>query len=172
MFHSIEEIKTNGFDGFITIQELLNNKNKIPNTKGIYMVLYVSNSIPVFLNIGSGPSLYKKKDNPNVSTELLGNCWVKNSKVIYIGKAGGKNSKGEETRATLRKRLGTYLSFGQGKDVRHWGGRYIWQIKDPTSLIVCWKSTPFEDPRDIENKLILEFKRFYQEKRPFANLRD
>ena len=79
---------------------------------------------------------------------------------MYIGKA-----------TSLKKRLGQYLRFGQTKNVGHYGGRYIWQLKNHSDLIVCWKTTPQYDPREIEKGLILDFKREFGE-RPFANLKD
>ena len=64
-------------------------------------------------------------------TELSDN-WVNNANVVYIGM----------TTSTLYKRLSDYLDFGQGKDVGHWGGRYIWQSRDHEELLVCWKEMP------------------------------
>lgn len=80
-------------------------------------------------------------------TELETN-WVKNTCVVYIGKAG----------TTLRKRLNQYLKFGNGQNIGHWGGRYIWQIKNSGNLLLCWKPTPDEDPEAIETALIARFK--------------
>lgn len=78
--------------------------------------------------------------------------------MIYIGKA-----------AVLRDRLRGYMRFGEGKPAPHWGGRYIWQLADAKSLLVCWKATPDEAPRLVERRLIQEFCAQYG-KRPFANL--
>ena len=80
--------------------------------------------------------------------------------IVYIGK--GKS---------LKTRLSSYLRFGEGKFATHWGGRYIWQLKDSRELIVCWK-TMNEDPRVVEEKMIAKFKEEHGGRRPFANLID
>jgi excinuclease UvrABC nuclease subunit len=82
---------------------------------------------------------------------------VDNTKVVYIGKA-----------TSLRSRLREYFGFGQGKNVGHYGGRLIWQIKYSQDLIVCWKSLTI-DPRQFEADLIKQFVQTYG-CRPFANL--
>jgi len=169
MFNSIEDIKKAGFKGFKTIQELLNDSKVIPNVKGIYMILISSSEKPIFINPGTGPTLYKKKTNPNVNVKELEMNWVDKTIVIYIGKAGGYKDDGTEMDATLKSRLYTYLRFGKGKDVRHYGGRYIWQLENSKKLVVCWKMLPNDDPRSFESNLIQKFNTIYK-KRPFANL--
>ncbi len=63
-----------------------------------------------------------------------------NSKIVYIGQAGGKKSQ-----TNLRKRLSQYMR----KSKNHSGGRDIWKLKNPEDLLVAWKST-LEDPYDGE----------------------
>ncbi|MCW3084815.1 MAG: hypothetical protein JWP12_2181 [Bacteroidetes bacterium] len=162
-FNSITDLKSNGFLGFKTIKELSSNSFDIPELQGIHLILYCDNKIPEFLETGCGPALYKKK-NPNVSISKLEANWIKNVLIVYIGKAGGKNIK-----TTLRERLRTYFSFGQGKDVSHYGGRYIWQLKNSDALVVCWKTTPTKESRGIEKRLIQEFENRHMQK-PYANI--
>ncbi|WP_065219066.1 MULTISPECIES: hypothetical protein [Butyricimonas] len=162
-FKSIEELKKEGFIGFVSINELWRDASCISREKGIYFVLYVNDGMPIFLEKGCG-GLFKGK-NPNVSLRELRENWVVDTPVIYIGKAGGKTSL-----ATLYRRLSQYLKFGQGENVGHWGGRYIWQIENAGDLLICWK--PVEDPEEMERELIQSFKKEYSGKRPFANLRD
>jgi hypothetical protein len=130
------------------------------------MVLYDSRHEPVFLPQGTGG--YFKGKNPNESLEVLKKHWVDGTKVIYIGKAGG-----EKSSSTLKSRIQQLLKFGTGKNVGHYGGRYIWQLKDSHQLIVCWMPLyqQDQDPREIEKALIHDFKKTYH-KRPFANLVD
>lgn len=162
-FNNIESLKNNGFVGFKTIRELMIDSSSIPKTKGVYIVLNTSKEVD-FIEVGTG-GFFKGK-NPNVSVMVLEQNWIKNTTVVYIGKAGGEGSK-----ATLYSRLKQYLAFGQGKSIGHWGGRFIWQLKRSTDLIICWKALPENDPRMIESDLISLFVSRYN-KRPFANLRD
>jgi hypothetical protein len=69
----------------------------------------------------------------------------------------------------LQSRLRQYFSFGQGKNIGHYGGRLIWQLENSKELIVCWKALPAEDPRAIEADYIQQFVNEFS-KRPFANL--
>lgn len=161
-FKTIEEIKQQGFAGFIKMGDLFMDQSKIPDRAGVYMVLYTETGIPHFINPGTG-GFFKRK-SPNVSKEVLNANWVNDTIVVYIGKAGGSG-----TDATLKKRLRLYLRFGQQKPVGHWGGRLIWQIMNSKNLLVCWKPLISEEPRDVESRLIQEFISHYG-KLPFANL--
>ena len=161
-FDNISSIKNIGFHGFYSIKDLFLNDFNIPAEMGVYMILYLEQHTPEFLEVGSGG--YFKGKNPNVSIEVLENNWVENTIVIYIGKAGEVDSS-----ATLRSRLRQYFRFGYGKNVGHYGGRYIWQIKDSEKLLVCWKPLLKESPRSVESEFITKFVSKYG-KLPFANL--
>lgn len=128
-------------------------------------MLRATTESPGFLEVGTG-GFFKEQD-PNVAVEELQEKWVDGSHVMYIGKAGGKEGK-----ATLKSRLKQYLGFGAGKAVGHRGGRYIWQLSDSRSLVVCWKILHDEEPRDVEARMIQDFKREHNGQRPFANLQD
>ena len=154
-FNNIDEIKEAGFIGFKKMGELFIDSSSIPKIKGIYLVLNPNYKKAEYLQIGTGGH-FKGKD-PNVSLSVLKANWVENTKVVYIGKA-----------TSLRARLRQYFSFGQGKNIGHYGGRLIWQIKYSNDLIVCWKALT-TDPRDFEAKLIQQFVAVYG-CRPFANL--
>lgn len=162
-FNDIKEIKNQGFTGFKTKRELFLDSSCIPKQMGVYMVLN-NQAKPSFVLNGTG-GFFKGK-NPNVALSYLKDNWVDNAKVIYIGKAGSSTGK-----ANLYSRLNQYLSFGQGKNVGHWGGRLIWQLANAKDLIVCWKTLPDLEPREIEGFLIQEFVNQFG-KRPFANLCD
>ena len=155
-----------GFEGFKTMGELMNGERySIPDQMGVYIVLRESETAPEFLTEGTGG--FFKGQNPNVPIAELQAKWVANSSIVYIGKAGGIGSS-----ATLQKRLGQYLRFGQGANIGHWGGRYLWQLVDSRELIVCWKPLTKDDPREIERKMIADFKSAHDGMRPFANLID
>jgi len=117
-----------------------------------------------FLTVGTGGHF--KGKNPNVPISVLKANWVEDTLVVYIGKAGKDGSS-----ATLQSRLRQYFGFGQGRDIGHWGGRLIWQLKNSADLVVCWKALPANDPRTVEADLIQQFVAKFS-KRPFANLAD
>ena len=160
-FNSIADLQHIGFTGFKTVHELWADYSCIPDAPGVYLVLTPKQD-PIFLTTGVG-GFFKGKD-PNVDEAVLKREWVSGAQVIYIGKAGGPSSG-----ATLKKRLKQYLRFGQGKNVGHWGGRYIWQLENHADLIFCWKETGTKDPLLVEQSLIHDFQKQYR-LRPFANL--
>ncbi|MCP2038173.1 hypothetical protein [Chryseobacterium sp. HSC-36S06] len=158
----LDELKSYGFKGFRTIAELIkNNYTDIPKVRGVYVLLY-HKLIPEFVEVGTGGHF--KARNPDVPIETLKDNWVDDSSIIYIGKAGA-----EDGSATLHSRLKQYFRFGQGEPVGHWGGRYVWQLKDCYNIIVCWKELPSGNPKHAEAALIAEFVKKY-DKKPFANL--
>jgi hypothetical protein len=154
-FNDIDELKKAGFTGFKKMSELFLDSSMLPDNNGVYLVLNIDNKPGEFLTVGSGGH-FKGKD-PNISLADLKSNWVDNTKVVYIGKA-----------TSLRARLRQYFSFGQGKNIGHYGGRLIWQIKYSKDLFVCWKSLT-TDPRVFEADLIQQFVKTYG-CRPFANL--
>ena len=163
-FNSIDKIKKAGFLGFKKMSELFADNSSIPKTKGVYLVLNPNFDKPKYLQTGTGG--HHKGKNPNIPIDELESNWVDNALVVYIGKAGSEDSK-----ATLNSRLKQYFSFGQGKNVGHYGGRLIWQLENSAELIVCWKPLPNDDPKTIESQLIRNFVTEFS-KRPFANLKD
>lgn len=161
-FQKIVSIRENGFDGFKSVEELWADKSPIPRIKGVYLVINPKFEQPEYINPGVG-GFFKGK-NPNVPISVLVDNHVQNSQVVYIGKAGSPTGS-----ATLNSRLGQYLRFGRTKNVGHWGGRLIWQLKNYSDLIFCWKPTPNADPREVEKHLLSEYISQFGT-RPFANL--
>jgi len=154
--------KAEGFVGFKSIRELRRTKlSDVPQRRGVYLVVRAATTLPVFLAMSVGG--YFKGKNPTVESSLLKEKWVPGAAAVYVGKAGGKG-------ATLRSRLGQYLKFGDGRPVGHRGGRYIWQIKDCESLLVCWKVTEGEAPEPVERRMLDEFTAAFG-RLPFANCR-
>lgn len=156
MKKEIEEYKKEGFTGFVPVEQLRSSASLIPKMQGVYIVIRPSESDPVFLEKGTGG--FFNGDDPNVAISELQAKYVHDSVVVYIGKA-----------TTLHKRIKQLLNFGAGKSVGHWGGRYLWQLADSASLLIAWKTTPMEEPREIEKKMLEGFKSQYG-RLPFANL--
>ena len=164
-FTYLDELKQYGFEGFATVESLQKGMvTNVPSVKGIYLILYLSENKPVFMEKSIGGQ-FKGKD-PAVDKEILKKKWVDNTIVAYIGQAGGGSSN-----ATLKSRIRQLVEFGSGKPIGHWGGRYLWQIKESTDLVLCWKLTPNSDARTVENELIRNFISHYGVL-PFANLKE
>jgi hypothetical protein len=161
-FSVLDELRALGFVGFKKMSELFDDYSCIPKMRGVYMVLTSDSMKQEYLEIGTG-GFFKDK-NPNISIADLKSNWVNETIVLYIGKAGSMSGS-----STLYKRLRQYLLFGQGKNIGHYGGRLIWQLKNSKDLIVCWKELTKNDPDELESKLIGKFKLLFG-KRPFANL--
>ena len=167
-------LQADGFEGYFTvneIQSLMRSRklgDTIPSKGGVYLLVREDTLPPKFLKDGTVIRLNYKKLNPNVCVSELEASWIEGALIIYIGQSGGDGSQG-----TLRKRVRTMIRFGEGSQTaRHWGGRYVWQLQNAKQLQVCWKTTPDENPRDVERSMINAFKSMYDGRRPFANLRD
>lgn len=159
MKDEIQMYKDNGFSGFKSVESLLNDKSVLPEDPGVYIVIRDQKTAPVFLKKGTGG--FFKGEDPNVEISTLQANWVETSEIVYIGKA-----------TSLKKRIDQLLRFGDGKNVGHKGGRYLWQLADSRNLLIAWKATPNETPREVERRMIQEFKSAYGGMRPFANLQD
>lgn len=155
-FSDINAIKDAGFTGFRSIKDYYAQQQALPDSKGVYIILMPEGFKRVFVQQGSG-GFFKGK-NPNVSIAELEQNWINNTPVLYIGKA-----------SSLRKRLRQYFQFGDGKNVGHYGGRFIWQLSGAKQLLVAWLPTPHYDPESIESGLIQDFREQFLT-RPFANL--
>lgn len=155
----LEKLINNGFEGFVSVKDLKEDfkSGGIPEAEGVYHVLRLKETEPEFLKKGSGG--YHKGKEPNVSIDELQQNWIDAESVVYIGKA-----------KELYKRIQQYIKFGSGKNVGHFGGRYIWQLADSNDLVVCWKCV--NDSRSVEAVMITDFKENHNGKRPFANLKD
>jgi hypothetical protein len=164
-FNSADSIYAAGFRGFSTVRELQGGRClMVPEEPGIYLILRGALHSHTLTETNCG-GRFKGKD-PTVPLSRLQKHWVDGSPVIYIGKAGGGQSK-----ATLRGRLWAYVRFGAGEPVAHWGGRFIWQLQNSPELVVCWRQSAEQDAAVLESSMIKDFTAVYG-RRPFANLRN
>jgi hypothetical protein len=149
-----------GFSGFVTFDSLREGGIKsVPTDGGAYVVLRERDDAPRYLEASIG-GWFKKRD-PTVDASVLAAKWLEGCHVVYIGKA-----------KSLKDRLGTYMKFGAGKPIGHWGGRYIWQLADSADLLVAWRACrESETPPGLESELVREFRKEHGGL-PFANIAD
>lgn len=82
-------------------------------------------------------------------------------KVLYIGKATGKNG--------LQQRLKQYVLYGYNKSIIHKGGRAIWQLENSKDFMVEYACV--DNPEEIEKQLIIKYKEQNNGAYPLANWR-
>jgi hypothetical protein len=164
-----------GFQGFVTVRQLRKDDcRKVPGApgdRGVYVVMFQGTRCPGFLDMSLGGHF---RGDPSVSKEELKKNWVKGAQALNIGQAGGWIEKRQKfSDQTLHDRVRALVCFAHGDDsARHWGGRYLWQVRGCHGFLVAWKkSSEGADPRKEEESLIRQFRLVYGV-RPFANLTD
>src|SRR5436190_1688677 len=94
-----QALMSEGFRGFVTVQDLSDGKlSEIPTEGGVYVVLREVDAVPAFLSTNPG-GWFKGKD-PTVSRSELISRWVASAHAVYIGKGDDKRDK---LRGRLRK---------------------------------------------------------------------
>jgi len=157
-------LEAEGFEGFFTVGQLRDEGcESLPDQPGVYAMVRESLAPPEFL-VKSVAPVYRGQD-PTQPIETLSEHWVPGAQVLYFGRARGPG-----VRSLLRQRVKRYLRFGNGRVVGHWGGRFVWQLRDHTALRVAWKTTDAEDAAPTEARLQSVFREHFG-MLPFANLR-
>ncbi|MEZ5710101.1 MAG: GIY-YIG nuclease family protein [Blastomonas sp.] len=146
-------LEAEGFTGWLTFPDT-RVKGAIPTTGGVYVVSYTAPAPVAFLS--SNPAKWRDGKDPTVSLHVLKANWI-DADVVYIGKAN-----------QLRRRIGQFRRYGEGRATNHSGGRLIWQLAEPDKLCIAWKQTPDRVPLEVETEMIATFRREYG-KPPFAN---
>lgn len=126
-----------GFDGFTPLRKL--DPGDVPLGRGVYVVLRPIDIAIRFLAESHGRAL-RSYDLDELSAR-----WIPAVETIYIGKAGGKRG--------LRGRLSPFARMAPN----HSGGRSIWQLSEPDTLVVCWLETPLQSAEEIEDSLHAQF---------------
>ncbi len=153
------DLRELGYQGFQSVRDLLRDSSEIPLEAGTYAVEWEGGE-PDFLAKGTGGF---SKGDPNVPLSVLRSQWTPGASILYVGKAGAAGSK-----ATLRSRIRLLLEFGQGKPAKHYGGRYLWQLRQAAELRLAWK---VGDPDQLEQEVLAPFFSHYG-RLPFANLQE
>jgi hypothetical protein len=158
-------LEAEGFEGFFTVEQLYaEGCEGLPDEPGVYAMVRESLAPPEFLAHSVAP-VYRGQD-PTQPMEALKERWVPGAQVLYFGRAQGPG-----VRSLLRQRVKRYLRFGHGRVVGHWGGRFVWQLRDHAVLRVAWKATDAKDALPAEARLQMLFREYYGAL-PFANLRE
>jgi len=151
-----------GFEGFVPLLTL--DSGTVPTAPGVYCVVRVSVDPPSFL--ATSPAGRFKGKDPTVSSGRLEAKWIRDTPVLYIGKASDRRG----SQGALRKRLDEYRRHGVGQPVGHWGGRFIWQLEDAAELLICWRTSKEVEAEDVEAAMLAAFVANYGGL-PFANLK-
>ncbi len=149
------ELKRQGFKDWTTFAGLADQLSSIPRIGGVYVVTQPAEARPDFIAVNPGGRF--KGQDPSVGADALSSNWADGAEVVYIGKADD-----------LRRRLREFMHFGAGAPIGHWGGRLIWQLARSAELLVAWRETPGQVPKEVEGQMIGKFRKEYG-KPPFAN---
>ncbi len=148
-----------GFKGWIAARDLV--KALIPaRVQGVYLAFREGAEPPTFL-LTSAAGTHKGRD-PTMAVPKLEEAWIRDSKVVYIGKAHQTAS------SDLQKRVWAFVRQGRGRKAGHWGGRSTWQLADGPEVLIAWMKTD-DDAREIESQLLEAFVERYR-RLPFANM--
>ena len=160
-FGTVAGLRAMGFEGFRSVRDLRRDDCRdLPRENGVYLLVRDRAGEPRFNVKGTAASW--RGQNPNVKVDELKEKWVAGAIVMYVGRAAGTGVRGK-----LQQRIKRWLRFGEGKNVAHWGGRYVWQLADAYDLPVAWKAC--KDAVRQEVALLKAFEDKYGAM-PFANL--
>lgn len=159
---TIAGLRAAGFEGFVAVRDLRRDDCRaVPRENGVYVMVREGAAEPRFNPRGT--AAFWRGQDPNVKPEVLAEKWVPGAIVMYVGRAAGTGVRGR-----LQQRIKRWLRFGEGKNVAHWDGRYVWQLADAYGLPVAWKVC--DDAVREEAALLAAFDGRHGAL-PFANLR-
>ncbi|MDO8871107.1 MAG: hypothetical protein Q7V05_00030 [Methanoregula sp.] len=145
---------------------------KLPPKNGIYIILYVrnyhtyptapfnNNAINCWIKEVKSLRLNGFSPSNELLTLFLRKYWLPDEKILYIGRASGKN--------TLKKRLRAFYNHKLGESRPHRGGHWLKTLDLLDELCVYWAET--EDAKEKEELLLIQFSKLNQNTIPFANL--
>jgi hypothetical protein len=96
-----------------------------------------------------------------IPRDVLAANWVPGAHTLYITRA-----------EAAAQRLTHMARFATGELPAHWGGRLLWQLADFTELLVAWHPITWDEPAaHYERRLLAQFARTHDGRRPYANHR-
>ena len=157
-------LEQQGFEGFLMAGQLRHDRcEELPSVPGVYALLRETIEPPEFMTRSNAAEY--RGENPTRPIDELMERWVPGAQVLYFGRACGPG-----VRSLIKQRVKRYMRFGQGRVVGHWGGRFVWQLRDHSSLRIAWKTLEGGDPAQFEAELQRRFREHYGTL-PFANVR-
>ena len=143
---------------------------ELKGKKGIYFIKLPKAKEKIAINFNSCIPCHEKeeKSKPYKKVDLeekINKTIINGERILYIGKAGGKNQKSD-----LYTRLNQYMKYLFRKGKIHRGGRAIAQINGFENLICEYEVLDDVEPEDKEKCLLCKFKEKYGEY-PLANWR-
>jgi hypothetical protein len=149
---SVEDMRALGYEGFLTVSQLRDEgAASVPVEPGAWVVLREgASAVPRFL-ARSTAAPWRGQD-PTQTADALGARWVANAYVLYVGVAPGTG-----VRHLLQQRIKRFLRFGSGRNVTHWGGRFVWQLAGVSSLRIAWQVTGAEGARQAADDTLKAF---------------
>jgi hypothetical protein len=156
-----------GFVGFVRVKDLRGLRPyaaALPrDAAGVYVAYRDSNRPVSFLRVSPAGQW---RGDLTLPLADLRRRWVRDSRVVYIGKADRPTSTSTNS---LRRRLAAFLRYGAGSNARHSGGYPTWQLRDSADLLIAWCAIKRPDtPGGLECDLLdAHIARF--EALPFAN---
>lgn len=159
----VDDLRALGYEGFLTVSQLRDEgAESVPVEPGAWVVLRDgSSAVPRFLPRSSAAPW--RGQDPTMTADALGARWVAHAYILYVGVAPGTG-----VRHLLQQRIKRFLRFGSGRNVAHWGGRFIWQLAGSASLRIAWHVTGAEGAREAADDMLRAFAERHS-MQPFAN---
>ena len=120
----------------------------VPETHGIYKIILPAEMELRFVERIEGHPAADTYDVETLTDKYKQSGY---SKLLYVGKAGGRRG--------LRQRIRQYLLYGFGGGNDHRGGRAIFQIEGFRELVCEWEE--IEDCKAAEHRLLEAFNAKY-----------
>lgn len=160
MFRSIQDLESEGFEGFAGQIRLVGTFNKVvPVSPGVLLAVWADPSQPPTLREESNP-FHMPGKKPRLSLDYLRERWVEDTCVLYIDEAGP-----DHTSPNLRQLIRKLLWPTGGPKAARSRGRLIWHMVEVEGLEFCWSS------EHTGAELIANFKNEFG-RAPFANTKD
>lgn len=160
---TVDDLRALGYEGFLTVSQLRDESaESVPGEPGAWVVLREGSSqVPRFLPRSSAAPW--RGQDPTQTADALGARWVANAYILYVGVAPGSG-----VRHLLQQRIKRFLRFGSGRNVAHWGGRFVWQLAGTASLRIAWRVTDADGARQAADETLKAFADRHS-MQPFAN---